>query len=78
MALAVNTPSHLQKIGLLSKGQLDSNENVNLINGAKISKNDITYLFSKSLEKVIYWLCAHASHYHILEQQCNKYIYIYT
>ena len=52
MALAVVTPNHLEKIGLLSKDQLASNEKVNLINGAKISKNDLTYLFSKSLDKV--------------------------
>ena len=52
MALAVVTPNHLEKIGLLSKDQLASNEEVNLINGAKISKNDLTYLFSKSLDKV--------------------------
>ena len=52
MALAVVTPNHLEKIGLLKKEQLESNEKVELVNGMKVSKNDLTYLFSKSLDKV--------------------------
>ena len=54
MALAVVTPKHLEKIGLLKKEQLESNEKVELVNGHQISKNDLTYLFSKSLDKVKY------------------------
>ena len=54
MALAVVTPNHLEKIGLLKKEQLESNEKVELVNGMKVSKNDLTYLFSKSLDKVIF------------------------
>ena len=54
MALAVVTPNHLEKIGLLKKEQLESNEKVELVNGQQISKNDLTYLFSKSLNKVKY------------------------
>ena len=54
MALAVVTPKHLEKIGLLKKEQLEANEKVELVNGMTISKNDLTYLFSKSLDKVIH------------------------
>ena len=55
MALAVVTPKHLEKIGLLEKGQTEENEDVHLVNGQKISKNDITYLFRNALEKVIFF-----------------------
>ena len=54
MALAVVTPKHLEKIGLLDKGQTEENEEVHLVNGQKISKNDITYLFRNALEKVVF------------------------
>ena len=54
MALAVVTPKHLEKIGLLEKGQTEENEDVHLVNGQKISKNDITYLFRNALEKVFF------------------------
>ena len=54
MALAVVTPKHLEKIGLLEKGQTEENEDVHLVNGQKISKNDITYLFRNALEKVVF------------------------
>ena len=56
MALAVVTPKHLEKIGLLEKGQTEENEDVHLVNGQKISKNDITYLFRNALEKVVFIL----------------------
>ena len=52
MALAVVTPDHLQKIGLLSQEESDSKDMIELVNGDKISKSDITYLFRNSLEKV--------------------------
>ena len=55
MALAVVTPKHLEKIGLLEKGQTEENEDVHLVNGQKISKNDITYLFRNALEKVVFF-----------------------
>ena len=63
MALAVVTPKHLEKIGLLNleKEQLDSNEKVELVTGDKISKSDITYLFRNALEKVLFHLEALAS-----------------
>ena len=57
MALSVVTPKHLEKIGLLKKEQLESNEKVELVNGMTISKNDLTYLFSKSLDKVHIIIC---------------------
>ena len=65
MALAVVTPKHLEKIGLLKKEQLESNEKVELVTGHKISKNDLTYLFSKSLDKVkynqVYLICSNCN-----------------
>ena len=72
MALAVVTPKHLEKIGLLNleKEQLDSNEKVELVTGDKISKSDITYLFRNALEKVLFHLEALAS-------SSLDYIYIY-
>ena len=69
MALAVVTPKHLEKIGLLKKEQLESNEKVELVNGHQISKNDLTYLFSKSLDKVKYNPIYLISTYTILNRQ---------
>lgn len=52
MALAVVTPKHLEKIGLLTPEPSDSKDEIQLANGNKISKSDITYLFINSLDKV--------------------------
>ncbi len=60
MALAVNTPTHLEGVGLLpeaEKSRLSSKE---------VSREDIAYLFHVALQKVSYSCCHSVNELHFL------------
>lgn len=52
MALAVNTPGHLQWIGLLPES--NSKTDTVLVDGQEVSKDDLGYLFHVALEKLAF------------------------
>lgn len=56
LALAVNTPSHMQQVGLAeapsSEGEARTDPDIVLEDGTTYSKGDINYLMSIALDKV--------------------------
>ena len=57
MSLAVNTPAHLEKLGLL-KSQAKEATTYSLDDGFAIKQNELNYLMQVALDKV--------RHFHIL------------
>jgi len=55
MSLAVNTPDHLEKVGLLKpKSENEATAPYTLEDGSKINKNELNYLMQVGLEKIAF------------------------